>query len=70
MKGRRLGGDRISLAWYPPALLVVIALLVLPVTGQLPIVVLPLALFLLFFWIFSFGFAIYAKVRKPKDLRQ
>ena len=39
-------------------------------TGQLPIVVLPLALFLLFFWIFSFGFAIYAKVRKPKDLRQ
>jgi hypothetical protein len=55
--------------WYPLALIPTIGLVGLPLLGWLPILVLPFGLFLLFFWIFSFGFAVYAKTRSPKEPR-
>ena len=61
---------RVSLIWYPVLLVPVVALFLASAYGYLPGMVGPLALFLLFFLLFSFGFAVYAKLRQPKDLRQ
>ena len=60
----------VNLIWYPLALVPIIGLLVAAFVGWLPLIVFPIMLFFLFFWIFSFGFAVYAKVKRPKDLRQ
>ena len=60
----------VNLLWYPVTLVPVIGLFLASAYGLVPGIVGPLALFLLFFWLFSFGFAVYAKLRKPKDPRQ
>lgn len=61
---------RVNLIWYPLALLPILALFLAGAYGYLPMLVGLLAVFLLFFWLFSFGFAVYAKFRKPKEPRQ
>jgi hypothetical protein len=60
----------VKLAWYPLALLPILLLIGAPLAGWLPILVLPFGLFFLFFWLFSFGFAIYGKLTTPKEPRQ
>lgn len=61
----------VNLVWYPVALVPIVAVLVGALAGWLPTLLAPFAIFLLFFWIFSFGFAVYGKLKKPpKDLRQ
>ncbi|MDR3474254.1 MAG: hypothetical protein P4M09_21605 [Devosia sp.] len=60
----------VNFGWYAVALVPIAALVVLPLFGWLPVLVLPFALFFLFFWIFSFGFAIYAKLSKRPEPRQ
>ncbi len=61
---------RVNLLWYPVALIPIIALGGATLLGGLPILLFPIALFFLFFWLFSFGFAVYAKLQKPKEPRQ
>lgn len=61
---------RVNLWWYPLALLPLVALFLLSAYGYLPMLVGLFVLFLLFFWLFSFGFAVYSKFRKPKEPRQ
>jgi hypothetical protein len=64
---------RVSLWWYPLALVPILALGWAAITGLLPTVLAPLALFALFFWIFSFAFAIAGKLKKsppPSDMSQ
>ena len=61
----------VSLIWYPLALIPIVGLFFAAIFGYVPAMLAPMATFLLFFWIFSFGFAVYGKLRKPpKDLRQ
>ena len=60
----------VNLLWYPLALIPIIGLGALALVGWLPLFVLPIALFLMFFWIFSLGFAVYAKLRTHRNLRQ
>lgn len=62
--------NSVNLLWYPLALLPILALAIAALVGWLPLIVFPIMLFFLFFWIFSFGFAVYAKLKRPKDLRQ
>jgi hypothetical protein len=62
--------QRIHLWWYLVALLPIALLIVAPLEGWLPGEVLLIAAFLFFFWLFSFGFAIYAKIRQPRKVRQ
>ena len=64
------GLHKVNLAWYPLALLPILLLVGAPIAGWLPILVLPLGLFFLFFWLFSFGFAIYGKMTRAKEPRQ
>lgn len=61
---------RLRLWWYGAALPPVLGLVAAPLLGRAPLLLLPVGLFLLFFWIFSLGFAIYARLRKPPVLRQ
>lgn len=63
---------RVNLWWYPLALLPIIGLGWLSIIGTLPAIFAPLSLFALFFWIFSFAFAIAGKLKKtpPTDPRQ
>ncbi|MGV3491887.1 MAG: hypothetical protein ACO1OG_11245 [Devosia sp.] len=60
---------RVSLWWYALALLPILALGWASLTGLVPSLLAPLSLFALFFWIFSFGFAIAGKLKKspPPD---
>ena len=61
----------VKLIWYPLALIPLLVIIYFSFTpGGLPQIVGMLGVFLLIFWIFSFGFAIYAKLRKPRNLRQ
>jgi hypothetical protein len=60
----------VRLLWYPLALVPILLLIGLPIAGKAPMLLLPLGLFLLFFWIFSLGFAIYARQRQPPVHRQ
>lgn len=69
-RAHRLGLRRVNLAWYPLALLPILLLVGAPLAGWLPILVLPFGLFFLFFWLFSFGFAIYGKLTTAKEPRQ
>lgn len=61
---------RVNLIWYPVTLLPLLALFYFAFTGGLPIWVALIAVFLLLFWLFSFGFALYESLRKKPDLRQ
>ncbi|MBN9315936.1 MAG: hypothetical protein J0I99_09375 [Devosia sp.] len=61
---------RVNLLWYPLALVPILALGYLSLGGFLPALVAPLVLFALFFWIFSFVFAIAGKLTKPREPRQ
>lgn len=58
---------RVSLWWYPVMLLPILAFGWFSITGLVPAFLVPLSLFALFFWIFSLGFAIAGKLRKPRD---
>jgi len=60
----------VRLWWYAVAVVPIALLIAAPLMGWLPGEVIVAGLFLLFFWIFSLGFAIYARVSKPRDLRQ
>lgn len=63
--------ERVRLWWYPLALIPILALLYAGFSGILPSLVSVLALFVFFFWLFSFGFAIYSKLtRRRSDPRQ
>ncbi|HVX82442.1 MAG: hypothetical protein ACTHOR_07620 [Devosia sp.] len=62
--------QRVKLWWYALALVPIALLIYAPLQGWLPGEVILVALFLLFFWIFSLGFAIYARLSKPRRLRQ
>jgi hypothetical protein len=66
---RRLLLRRVNLTWYPLTLLPILALLVAAASGYLPPLLALLALFLFFFWLSSLGFALYQRLRKPKDPR-
>jgi hypothetical protein len=57
--------ERFTLWWYPAALVPVLALAYLSVVGIVPSAFAPLSLFALFFWIFSLGFAIARKLKRP-----
>ncbi|MDP1730886.1 MAG: hypothetical protein Q8L54_06835 [Devosia sp.] len=62
---------KVDLIWYPLALVPILALFLAGAYGYLPMLVALFAVFLLFFWLFSFGFAVYSKFRKPpKEPRQ
>lgn len=61
---------RVNLLWYPVALVPLVALFLASAYGYLPALVGLFAVFLLFFWLFSFGFAVYSKFRKPREPRQ
>ena len=62
--------NSVNLLWYPVALLPIALLMIASLVGWLPALALPIALFFLLFWIFSFGFAVYAKLKSPKEPRQ
>jgi hypothetical protein len=63
--------ERVRLWWYPISLLPILALFYAGFTGILPTLFGLAGLFAFFFWVFSFGFAIYAKLRRPpSDPRQ
>jgi hypothetical protein len=58
---------RVNFVWYVVALVGILALGWLTLTGVLPGMVLLLDLFLLVFWVFSLGFALYERfVRKAR----
>ena len=57
----------VSLLWYPLTLLPILALLFAALAGYLPPLVAMVALFLFFFWLSSLGFALYQRLRQPKD---
>lgn len=61
---------RINWWWYPVTLVPVVALFLASAYGYVPYLVGLVALFLAFFWLSSLGFALYARFRKKKDLRQ
>lgn len=63
--------ERVRLWWYPIALVPILALLYAGFTGILSSLFGLVGLFALFFWVFSFGFAIYGKLKRPPpDPRQ
>ena len=64
------GLTAVRLWWYAVALVPIALLIVAPLEGWVPGEVIVLGLFALFFWIFSLGFAIYARLSKPRKLRQ
>ena len=61
---------KVNLIWYPLTLVPLLAVLYFSFAGALPALVAPVALFFFFFWLFSLGFALYSKFRKPPELRQ
>ena len=69
-KARQVLIRKVNLLWYPVALVPLVALFLMSAYGYLPMLVGLFAVFLLFFWLFSFGFAVYSKFRKPKEPRQ
>lgn len=58
---------RVHLIWYPLTLLPILALFFAAATGYLPPLIALVALFLFFFWLSSLAFALYQRLRKPKD---
>ena len=62
--------NSVNLLWYPATFLPIALLVTASLVGWLPVLALPIALFFLLFWIFSFGFAVYAKLKRPKEPRQ
>jgi hypothetical protein len=60
----------VNLIWYPLTLIPILALLYFSFTGVLHSFVAMLAVFAFFFWLSSLGFAIWTKLRKPRELRQ
>jgi uncharacterized RDD family membrane protein YckC len=59
----------VSLLWYPATLIPIIGFAVAIISGWLPFLLFPIALFLFLFWIFSFGFAVYGKLSQTKGPR-
>lgn len=71
LKGKPILIERVRLWWYPLALLPILALFYAGFSGLLPSPFGLLGLFAVFFWVFSFGFAVASKLRKrPSDPRQ
>ena len=69
-KPKALLVGRVNFVWYPLTLIPILALVVAGLAGWLPSLVGLLGLFCLFFWIFSLGFALFGKLRPPKEPRQ
>ena len=69
-KGKPVLMRRVNLLWYPLTLIPLLALAYFSFAGALPPMMGLLSLFLLIFWVFSFGFALYETFRKRPDLRQ
>jgi uncharacterized Tic20 family protein len=60
----------VRLSWYAVALVPIVLLVLAPLEGWVPGEIALIGLFLAVFWIFSFAFAIYARVNRPKEPRQ
>ena len=61
---------RIRLWWYGVAIVPVLLMGWLGLGGKLPAIVVPFALFLFVFWLFSFIFALIGRMRMPREPRQ
>ncbi len=59
---------RVNFAWYAAALAAILALGWLSLSGVLPAMVLLLDMFLLIFWLFSLGFALYERFIRKRPL--
>jgi hypothetical protein len=60
----------VRLVWYFVALVPIVALVYLGITGVIPFYLAMLAIFAFFFWVFSFLFALYEKfVRRNENVR-
>lgn len=71
LRNRPILVKRVSLWWYAFAILPIVAVVYMGFSGILSPIIGLIGLFALFFWIFSFGFAIASKLRKPPpDPRQ
>ena len=71
LRNKPLLVDRVRLWWYPLALVPILALLYTSFSGILPTLFGLVGLFAFFFWVFSFGFAIYVRLKRPpSDPRQ
>ena len=71
LKNKPVLVERARLWWYPVALVPILALFYAGFSGILPTPFGLVGLFAFFFWVFSFGFAIASKLRKPpSDPRQ
>jgi hypothetical protein len=58
---------RVTFVWYPVALAAILVIGWLCLAGVLPAMLILLDAFLLVFWVFSLGFALYASfVKKPR----
>ncbi len=63
--------QRVNLWWYALAILPIVAVVYMGFSGILSPIIGLIGLFASFFWIFSLGFAIASKLRKPPpDPRQ
>lgn len=70
LKNRPILIKRVQLLWYPVTLVPILLLGYAGLMGWLPALTVALAIFALFFWLFSLIFAIVAFFRKPRELRQ
>jgi hypothetical protein len=61
---------RVNLVWYPLALLPILLLGYAALSGWVPQMLILASIFLLFFWIFSFGFALWSLTRGKTEPRQ
>ena len=57
---------RVNFIWYPIALVAIVAVGWLCLTGRLPAMLLLLDIFAFCFWLFSLGFALYERFIKKK----
>ena len=62
--------ESVELWWYGVAILPILVLIYLGFSGILSPFIGLFGLFALFFWLFSLGFAIASKLRKPRSPRQ
>lgn len=67
-KSKEILVRKVNLIWYAVALVPIAALFFAAANGSVLSGL--LALFLFIFWLSSLGFALYAKLRKPKEPRQ
>lgn len=69
-KNREIIVRRVNLLWYPVALVPILLLAYAALQNWVPGLLIVLAAFAFFFWLFSLGFAIWSLFRKPVEPRQ